>query len=96
MNDYECFSHRIDNRSLPHDQDLPGRADTILICGIYCRSLLPGESRTIFCAIYGTFSGLDLYYTDPSQHLITAVWDLDDLDRDLSDLSVRRVDYFVG
>ena len=29
---------------------------------------------------------MDLYYTDPAQHLITAGWDLDDLDRDLSDL----------
>ena len=40
------------------------------------------------------FPGLDLYYTDPAQHLITAGEDPDDLDRDLSDLSdlsVRRV-----
>ena len=31
--------------------------------------------------------GLDLYYEDPAQHPITAGWYLDDLDRDLSDLS---------
>ena len=52
--------------------------------------------------IQGMFLGLDLYYTDPAQHLITAGQDLDgldrnlsdlsDLDRDLSDLSVRRVE----
>ena len=36
-------------------------------------------------------AGLDLYCTDPAQHLIPAGWDLDDLDRDLSDLSVRGV-----
>ena len=42
--------------------------------------------------IYDMFSGLDLYCTDPAQHLTTAGYDLDDLydlDRDLSDLSVR-------
>ena len=33
------------------------------------------------------FPGLDLYCTDPSQHIITAGYDLDYLDRDLSDLS---------
>ena len=36
------------------------------------------------------FPGLDLYYTAPAQHLITAGWDLDDLpftvDRHLSDV----------
>ena len=37
------------------------------------------------------FPGLDLYCTDPAQYLTTAGEDLDDLDRDLSDLSVRRV-----
>ena len=36
--------------------------------------------------------------TDPAQHLITAGYDLDDLliDRDLSDLSVRRVNCLHG
>ena len=35
---------------------------------------------------------LDLYCTDPAhQHLLTAADDLDDLDRDLSDVSARRV-----
>ena len=33
------------------------------------------------------FPGLDLYYTVPAQRLITAGQDLDDLDRDISDLS---------
>ena len=31
----------------------------------------------------------DLYYTDLAQHLIMAGEDIDDLDRDLSDLSDR-------
>ena len=47
--------------------------------------------------IYDMFSGLDLYCTDPAQHLTTAGYDLDDLydlDRDLSDLSVRRLQGF--
>ena len=33
------------------------------------------------------FPGLDLYYEDPAQHLITAGQAIDDLDRDLCDLS---------
>ena len=37
------------------------------------------------------FLKLDLYCKDPAQPLITAGWHLDDLDRDLSDLPVRRV-----
>ena len=39
--------------------------------------------------IYDTFLGLDLYCTDPAQYIITAgqhLDDLDDLDRDLSDV----------
>ena len=32
--------------------------------------------------------GLDLYYTDPAQHLRTAGYDLEDLDRDLSDVRI--------
>ena len=32
------------------------------------------------------FPGLDLYCIDPAPYIITAGWDLDDLDRDLSDL----------
>ena len=39
------------------------------------------------------FPGLDLYYADPAQPLTTAGEELDDLDHDLSDLSVRRVKY---
>ena len=34
--------------------------------------------------------GLDLYHTDPAQPLTTAGEAPDDLDNDLSDLSVRR------
>ena len=49
----------------------------------------------MICMIRDMFCGLDLYYTDPTQHLVAAGWDLDDLDRDLSDLSVRRVDSFI-
>ena len=48
--------------------------------------MLPRGSRVI-CMIQHTFLGLDLYYTDPAQYLITADRDLDDLDRDLSDIS---------
>ena len=39
-------------------------------------------------------SGVDLYYTDPLQRITTAGEDLGILDRDLSDLSVRRVEVF--
>ena len=39
---------------------------------------------------------MDLYYADPAQPLTTAGEYLDDLDRDLSDLSVRRVKCFVN
>ena len=35
--------------------------------------------------------GCDLYSTDPAQHLTAAVEELDYLDHDLSDLSVRGV-----
>ena len=38
--------------------------------------------------------GLDPYYAFPAQPLTTAGEDLDDLDHDLSDLSVRRVKTF--
>ena len=36
------------------------------------------------------FPGLDLHYADPAQPLTTAREELDDLDHDLSDLSVRN------
>ena len=36
------------------------------------------------------FPRLDLYCADPAQHIVTAGYELDDLDRDLSDLSVRQ------
>ena len=38
--------------------------------------------------------GLDLYYTDPARHIITAGQYPDDLGHDLSDLSVRPVKLF--
>ena len=39
------------------------------------------------------FPWLNLYYADPAQYLKTVGSYLDDLDRELSDLSVRRVKY---
>ena len=39
------------------------------------------------CIRDSLFTGLDLYYTDLAQHLTKPGWNLDDLDRDLSDLS---------
>ena len=59
-----------------------------MICMIWL--MLPGGSRTI-CILEHVFPGLDLYYTDPAQTLTTAVKEPDDLDDDLSDLSVRGV-----
>ena len=55
--------------------------------------MLQRRSRAI-CVIRHMFPGLDLHcmYTDPAQHLIaadtgpTTVDDLDDLDRDLSEV----------
>ena len=41
--------------------------------------------------IWHMFPGLGLYYADPAHPLTTAGEELDDLDRDLSDLSVRGV-----
>ena len=35
------------------------------------------------------FPGLDMYCTDPAQYLRTADSNLGDVDRDLSDLSIR-------
>ena len=61
------------------------------------RDLVPDRSggaftRTCFLGCICTIR------TDPAQHLITAGYDLDDLliDRDLSDLSVRRVNCLHG
>ena len=48
--------------------------------------MLPGGSRKI-CMTYHTCHGLNLFDTDPAQHLIAAGQDLHDLDRDLSDAS---------
>ena len=50
----------------------------------------PGGSRNLHDLLRHRFPGLNLYYTDPVQHVIPAGQGLDDLDRDLSDLSVRR------
>ena len=48
--------------------------------------MFPGGSRK-FCIIYDRLPGLDLYYPDSAQHLVTAAYDPDDLghlDHDLS------------
>ena len=45
--------------------------------------------------IYDMFPELDLHYTDPAQHIITVGQDLNDLDHDRSDLSVRCVQLSV-
>ena len=42
-----------------HDVDLPGKANTFLICII--EPMLPGGSR-IICMIYDIVPGFDLYY----------------------------------
>ena len=44
--------------------------------------MLTGGNR-ITCMIQDMFPGLDLYYTDPAQHIITAGYGLDDLYHDL-------------
>ena len=43
----------------------------------------------MLCVTSDVFPGLDMYFTDPAQYIITAGEDLDDLE-DLSDLSVDR------
>ena len=52
--------------------------------------MLPDASH-IMCIILDMLPGVDLYYTHPLQCIITAGWELNDLGRDLSDLSVRIV-----
>ena len=49
----------------------------------------------MICCMWRLFRGLDLYYeyADPAQHLITAARDLDDLDRDLSNVSIFCADH---
>ena len=39
------------------------------------------------------FPGLGLYFTDLAQHVVTAGWDTDDRNHDLSDLSAVCVHY---
>ena len=89
---FHTLDIHVDNRFPLDDLDLQDRAGLFLICMI--QLMLPGESRAI-CMIQGMFPGLDLYYlvqyTDPVQYIIRADEDLDDLDRVLSDISVRRV-----
>ena len=48
----------------------------------------------MICTISRMFLGSDLHYTDPEQHLVGGRLGctVDCLDRDLSDLSVRRVE----
>ena len=36
------------------------------------RIMLPGESR-LSCMSWHVFLGSDMYYTDPAQHIVTAV-----------------------
>ena len=38
---------------------------------------------------------MDLHYTDPAHDLRTVGYNLDDVDRDLCELSVQSVNYFV-
>ena len=45
--------------------------------------MLPGGTH-IICMRWDMFPGLDLYFTDPAQYLITAGQDLNDLDSDLN------------
>ena len=40
----------------------------------------------IICMKWHMLPGLDLYYTDPAQPLLTAAQDEDDLDHDMSDV----------
>ena len=40
--------------------------------------------------IYRMFAGLGLHYTAPARHLAAAGYDLDALDREISDLTCRR------
>ena len=47
--------------------------------------MLPSGSRKT-CTIQDVLPGLDLYCTDPAQHLIVAGKDVDNLDRDTSDV----------
>ena len=47
--------------------------------------MLPGGSR-ITCMMYDMVPGFHLCCADPAQHLTTTGSDLNDLDRDLSDL----------
>ena len=56
--------------------------------------MLQGGSR-IICTVQDMILGMDLYDTDPAQNLVTPGQALDDLDSDLSDLSVRRVDGYT-
>ena len=50
--------------------------------------MLP-DGSCVLCMIQHMFPGLDLYYADPAQPLTAAGEELDDLDHDLSNLSVR-------
>ena len=60
--------------------------NTFLVCMI--QLMVPGGSRLVFHDLRHMFPGLDVYYTDPAHHIISAGWDLDGISVD--DLSVRR------
>ena len=55
------------------------------------RPVEPARATNNYYSGVAQFAGLDLYYADPAQPLTTAGEELDDLDNDLSDLSVRGV-----
>ena len=75
-----------DDRLFPRNAlHLPDTADIFLIYSIHL--VLPVGSRIIICVIQDMFAGIALCCTDPVPHLVTAGYDLDGLDRDLSDLS---------
>ena len=80
------FTPRTDNRFPVHDLDLPGRVNLFPI--LYDLAPVAGWERyNLHDLAHDPWVGSALY-TDPEQHIVTAGChlDLDDLDRDLSDL----------
>ena len=67
--------------------DLHDLYDLYDLYGLYDLAHVVGWEQHILYDLQHIVPGLDLYYTDPAQHLITAGQDLDDLDHDLPDLS---------
>ena len=52
--------------------------------------MFPG-GNSITCMVYHMIRGLDVYYADPAQRLVKTGYGTDDLDHELCELSVRRV-----